>query len=78
MNPASNVSDLFPNAVSLSPRAQWLARHGLTLYRTDKGRWYCGLDDENRGGGRTRDEAIIKFCLKSGIKHWNCEGDVTV
>lgn len=62
--------DLFPIPVVLSPRRQWLERHGLVLRKVGD-QWACILDDANFHKGETEDDACIEFCLKTGIKHWN-------
>lgn len=65
------MPDLFPVEPSLSPRRRWLDRHGLTLHRTPTGRYQVCMDEENCVSGTTKDEAVINFCVKTGIKHWN-------
>lgn len=67
----SPVNELFPVEKSLSPRRGWLEQHGLVLYRLPTGTYRCELDEENYGSGRTKDLAVINFCVKTGIKHWN-------
>lgn len=64
------MTDLFPDAVSLSPRQAWLNRHGLTLTRSQTGRYYIYLDSDNKAGGRTKDEACWRFARKFKVKHW--------
>lgn len=66
--------DAFPEAVLLSPRLQWLAKHNLTTKKLESGRWRCFLDDKTYGVGATEAEAIISYCIKTGVKHWNLDG----
>lgn len=63
-------AELFEKEESLSPRLAWLKQHGLTLRKTDGGKWECVLDEENFGTAATADEACIDFCLKTGLPHW--------
>jgi len=66
------VSDLFPDLQpSLSPRLAWLERHGLVVTKLESGRYQCALDDENFARGEDEEAAIVAFCVKSGLAHYN-------
>lgn len=66
------MTDLFPDLPeSLSPKLAWLARYGLTTRRLESGRWECALDEENWARGEDEEEAIVSFCVKTGLGHYN-------
>jgi hypothetical protein len=66
------MNDLFPDLQpSLSPRLAWLEKHGLVLRRLPSGRFECVLDDENWARGEDEDEAVINFCVKTGLAHYS-------
>ncbi len=66
------MSDLFPDlAPSLSPRLAWLARYGLTVRRLGENRYECALDEENYGRGEDEETAIVDFCVKTRLPHYN-------
>jgi hypothetical protein len=69
------MTELFPESEMsmLSPRAQWLKDHGLTLRKTDNGKWECVLIPETTGIGATEDDACADFCLKTKLSHWTEE-----
>lgn len=65
------MSDLFPDLQpSLSPRLAWLERHGLVVTKLVNGRYECALDEENFARGEDEEEAIVAFCVKTGIAHY--------
>ncbi len=64
--------DLFPSAVSLSPKLAWLARHGLVLRRTERGKYECVLADDVATGD-SEEEACVEFCVMTRLTHWNEE-----
>lgn len=58
----------------LSPKLKFLLRHGLVTKNTSKSRWRCNLaTPPKKGSGRTEEDAIIDWCNKNGIKHYNLE-----
>ena len=61
---------LFDLPPSLSPRLSWLARHGLTMRKTEAGKHECVLDDENVGVGDNAEEACAALCIETGLRHW--------
>jgi hypothetical protein len=58
--------DLFPDAIKLSPRLQWLRDHDVMLQQQE-GIWLAILDDDNVGRGRTAHDAIDNLCEKTGL-----------
>ena len=67
------MSTLFDLPHSPSPRLQWLERHGLVLSKLPDGRHEVRLDDENAASGEDAEEAIVKFCVQTGLRHYNQE-----
>ena len=65
------MSDLFDLPVSLSARLAWLERHGLTLTKLESGRYQCALDEETFARGEDEEEAVVNFCVKTGLPHYN-------
>lgn len=67
-----NTNELLPPEAgrALSPKAKFLQDHGLITRQLPNGRWECVLDEENVARGEDEQDAIISFCLKSGLKHW--------
>jgi len=65
--------DLVPEAQQLSPRLQWLERHGLVVTQARSGTYYCRLDDENFATGETAEAACANFCDKTRLPHWTQE-----
>ena len=64
------MDDLFDIPTHLSPRLEWMSKHGLTTLKPD-GVWWCVLDDETRASGETDEDACFNFCIQTGLKHWN-------
>ena len=67
------MSNLFDLPESLSPRLQWVKRHGLVVKKRPDGVWACYLTDETLGVGETEEEACLNLCEKAGIRHWNLD-----
>ncbi len=67
------MSELFPeSAVAMdSPKLRWLAKHGLSTRRMENGRWRCELNEETFGVGDDEEEAIVHFCIKTRLPHYN-------
>ena len=63
--------ELFDLPPCLSPRLQWLERHCLTIVRMENGKYACILDDLTVAVGDDQEEAIVNFCLKYKLRHYN-------
>lgn len=66
--------DAFPEFFQDSPKLAFIKKHDLRVVKLDSGRWRCWLTDQTFGVGATEAEAIIDFCIKTGIKHYSLEG----
>jgi hypothetical protein len=64
------ADDLFPEAVGLSPRLAWMARHDIVTARTKAGKWYAILTAETVGEGADELAALDDLVLRTGLKHW--------
>lgn len=73
--------DWCPDAVMLSPKLAFLAKHGLhtECERLPRGRigpfdtrpWSCNNAGRTISGfGETEDEAIVYFCRTASVRHW--------
>jgi hypothetical protein len=65
-------SELLPPdaGAALSPKVRFLQEHNLITRQLASGRWECLLDEENIARGEDEQDAIISYCIKSGLKHW--------
>lgn len=77
--------DLFPSAVSQSPRLKWLAEHGLLTREDELPRMGIGprktmpfvclnSDKTVATFGETEDEATERMAALLNLKHWKLEG----
>lgn len=58
----------------LSPKLKFLIKHGLSTKNTSKSRWNCKLSvPPKKGAGRTEEDAIIDWCVKNKVTHYNLE-----
>lgn len=66
------MTELFPESSMLqeSPKLRFLREHDLVTRKLPGGTWRCELG-EDFGSGDTEDDAVIDFCLKTKLKHWN-------
>lgn len=55
---------------ALSPKVRFLQEHQLVTRQMPNGRWECLLDEENVARGDDEQDAIISYCIFSGLKHW--------
>jgi hypothetical protein len=62
--------DLFPEAVGLSPRLAWMARHDVCVVKNAKGRYFAVLTCETVGEGESEEAALDDLVLRTGLKHW--------
>ena len=66
-----SANDLSPEAVGLSPRLAWMARHDIVTVRNAKGRWFAVLTAETTGEGESEETALDDLVLRTGLKHWS-------
>lgn len=71
--------ELFDVPVQLSPRLEWMKRHGIITkyhppYGSDAGAWTAHAPNRGAYQGETEDGAISAFVKAYGIRLWNEEG----
>ncbi len=58
----------------LSPKLLFLRAHNLATKRTSNSRWRCDVSNAPKPGvGRNEEDAIIDWCQKNKINHYNIE-----